>query len=208
MLKKAPWLAGLLLCLPGVVRAQAVSPTANDLKALGREVIIERAVDEIRQRHEDFSREHFDQIKVLVNESSVYVGFAMSVRYVPLNSRAYYDLFWGLVDPSGVKRTYSPVANPREAEDLEQPRFFQPNAASARAIAFVLGALDIDAGALHDRETVTIREQASTFEVEVESPQTGSSYTVAKGTGEVLDARHSHNLPAGGGESRFEELVD
>ncbi len=86
----------------------------------------------------------------------------------------------------------------------------QPTEESDRVISFVLGALDIDAGSLRFRETVIITEKESTFEVSFESPDTGSRFTVAKGTGEVVSHGHSHNFPVPSveGERKFEELVD
>ena len=210
MLKKSIWLACLLLYLPSHAFAQTATRKASDLKKLGREAIIEIAEEAIKQRNEDFSRENFDRIKVLVKTSSVYVSFSIPVRYVPLNSSAYYGVLYGLADPKGPMSSWDTVSNPPEAFDSKKITFFQPTEASDRVISFVLGALDIDAGTLSDQDTVTITEQENAFDVSIESPDAGSSYTVAKVTGEVQSHGHSHNFPMPGveGEERFEELVD
>lgn len=215
-LRRPAFLACLVLCSAcnaHDVPIEGLPHTAPELKALGREAIIEIAEKEIQEEYEEFSKEHFDRIKVLVNEDSVYVTFGMSARYVPKNSVALYGLLWGLVVPrhSHIGASFDNAANPQNATDLGEPRFFQPDATSEEAIAFVLKALEAEGETLYEQDVMTIREEDTVYAVSIESPDTGAGYTISRETGEILDGWHGHNMPIPGGNEgglKLEELVE
>ncbi len=198
------FLACLVLCSAcnaNEVRIEGLRHTAPELKALGKEAIIEIAEKEIQEEFEEFSKENFDRIKVLVNEDSVYVTFGMSARYVPKNSVAFYGLLWGLAVPArGIGASFDNVANPRNATDLGEPRFFQPDATSEEAIAFVLKVLEADGETLYGSDEMTIREEDSVYKVNIENQYAGAGYTISRETGEILDGWHADNFPMPGGD--------
>ena len=208
MLKPTAWLLGLLLCLPCSAFAQR-RWNAVELKALGKEAIIDIAAKEIQRKYPEFSKELFGHIKVLVDEASVYVSFVMPIRYVPRDSTAYYGVLYGLADPDGPFSSWNSEANP---EDLFRPgdtRFFQPTEESSEAIALVLKALEIRPEDVYWRESVTIVEQETTYDVTCDSPSTISKHTVTKGTGEIVSHGHSHWLHSPGeDDGRLEEFDD
>ena len=209
MTKRTPWLAGLLLFLTFVALAQKERKTAGELKALGKEAIIEIAEKEIQEDFPEFSKENYDYVKVLVDEHSVYVSFVMPILYVPRNSTAYYGLLWGLEDPNGPTASFETESNPRNAFGAVERQFFQPTEESAQAIAFVLKAIGVKAEDIPYRETLTIHEHESTYEVSFDSPGAGSLYTIAKETGEILERMDSHYYPPPGDEgNRLEEFAD
>ena len=204
MIQPTAWLVTLLLCLPCSAFAQK-RWNADELKALGREAIIDIAEKEIQKDHPEFSKELFDHIKVLVDEVSVYVSFVMPIRYVPRDSTAYYGVLYGLADPDGPISSWDSQANPKDLYKASGTRFFQPTDESTEAIALVLKALEIQAEDVHWRESVTIHEQETAYEVTCDSPSTVSDHTVTKGSGEIVSHGHSHWMP-GEDEGRFEEF--
>ncbi len=206
MIKPTAWLVGLLLCLPCSVFAQK-RWEADELKALGREAIIDIAEKEIQKDHPEFSKELFGHIKVLVDEVSVYVSFVMPIRYVPRDSTAYYGVLYGLADPDGPMSSWNSQSNPKDLYKESDTRFFQPTEESSEAIALVLKALEIQAEDVHWQESVTIHEQETTYSVTFNSPATVSDHTVTKGTGEIVSHGHSHWMPMPGeDEGRLEEF--
>ena len=206
MIKPTAWLVGLLVCLPCSAFAQK-RWNADELKALGREAIIDIAEKEIQKDHSGFSKELFDHIKVLVDEGSVYVSFVMPIRYVPRDSFAYYGILYGLADPDGPMGSLDRESNPKDFYKGGDTRFFRPTDESSEATALVLEALGIQVEDLHWKESLTILEQENTYDVTFDSPTTISEHTVTKGTGEIVSHGHSHWLPMpGGDESRFEEF--
>ena len=59
-----------------------------DLKVLGRDSLINMAIDQIvnDESFSDFNRGNFDSIKVYIEDDDIYVVFSMAVLFSPMNS--------------------------------------------------------------------------------------------------------------------------
>jgi len=180
----------------------------KEIKRLGREGIIDLAVKRIRQSStvdlSTFDIKNFDRIKVMASETSVYVTFHMSIRYVPSNSAAQYGAYVNLVDNV---MSFKRIANPREyKEDVKvKLKFFTPTEESEKAIAFVKDAIQ-----KNDRREsdFTIYEKPDYYEIEIVEEEVEGGYKIDKITGKIYDVYHAHLVPEPkhGDEERFEEI--
>jgi len=197
------WVVGVAAALGLVVAAHGLlfrggSPmTLESLQSLGQEDLVRMAAEALAS--DGFRRESFDRVTVARSEEDVCVRFEMSVRYVPLDSEAYYSAVRCLVQRLTVR---SPLRNPPDRPSQGGTVFFEPSDESRAATSFVTQALahhpeaGLDAReGIPEGTVVTILEEAHAYAVEVLTATTESRLRVEKGSGMVTELWHADLLP-------------
>ena len=174
----------------------------EELKKLDRESIIELAINQLKERFKSFNPEHFDEIKVMMSETSLYVTFNITFKYVPMKSSYYYGVYINLVE-SLTSRV--PISNPQYHKIKDKVYFFTPTEESKKAVSFVLEAIK-SAGEFP--EPMIIRDNRKYYEIEIVSEDVAGGYKIEKGSGKLFDDWHDSLVhpPKDEDEEIFTEL--
>lgn len=83
----------MLFAISQLAFAQKFKPkTVDELKPLGREKLIQMAVERIQSGHPQFDPKNFDRVNVYIEGGRLIVRFDVAVKFVPINSCAYYTV--------------------------------------------------------------------------------------------------------------------
>lgn len=184
---------------------------ADELKGLGRDGIISKAVEMIKENAgvdgSTFKLENFDIVKVMASSSTVQVTFGMRVRYVPRKSSACYGIYVNLTDNM---MSYGNTSNPSKFKARARTMFFEPTDGHRKAMAFVSEAIQRQYPG--DIEPCTVFEERKHYRVLIVNPDVEGGYDVDKKTGKISDEWHNSlcRPPDFEDEERevFEEIKD
>lgn len=190
----------MLLTLMLLVSGSAVGQSTGDveeLKALGRDSLISRAVGLLQRSDAEFDPSQYDRIRVIVDEDDIIVRFEHSIAFYGRKTAYRYN---ATVNIRTGSTGSSIVSNPNDYdEDAEEYRFFRWDDKSRKAVRFVLDAInrqneigDIPEGKLPKDTRMTIREESGYYQIEVDSWSTHSYYKIKKSSGKIYDAGHKH----------------
>ncbi|MFP4563479.1 MAG: hypothetical protein ACLFRY_09235 [Spirochaetia bacterium] len=154
---------------------------------------VERALELIGT---ELSREVYE-IEVSTRRDETYVSFSMPVKYVPLDSAAYYGV---TVNITTKTLYYSSLSNPEDSyEGTEALGFFEPCGTDLQDLDFAADAIYREMGfdfrIEKPRDEMVIYERDAHFEVTVISPYQESWYKIDRRTGRLYDDGHAHLIP-------------
>ena len=192
-------LMGIALII--TLAAPAVSQhKLQDLKDLGRDSLISKAIARINAEFPEFDNETFKNVRVVAGKDVLYVRFSVPYCYVPLNTSAIYHVSVYLHGSSQL--SLGSLSN--NAEIDFDTGFYKPDPAHYEAIAFISEATSRDQHVTPIEEVtkvykhdVIIMEMPGEYKVDISSNSTSSGYRVNKQTGEVYDHWHKHKANTG-----------
>jgi hypothetical protein len=157
------------------------------------EQAIERAVELLGM---ELDREAYE-IHVSTVEGDAYVSFTMPIKYVPLDTAAYYGV---TVDLTNEFVYYSSLSNPEGYYDgTGKVGFYEPTEEDRKSIDFVAEAISRDSGfdfrLEKPQDEMVIYERDTHFTVTVTSRYQESFYKIEKETGRIYDEGHAHLVP-------------
>lgn len=152
-----------------------------ELKALGRDSLINMAIDQIinDSSFEGFNQENYDSIKVYIEGDDLYVVFSMSVLFSPINSSYIYSITVHLTDGS---KSWSPLTNPKDKKGKNPRIFYIPEQEQKKALKFIY-----KSGKAPVNTEVTIFDHPEYYEVEEMSISNASFYKINKEDGKIFD---------------------
>lgn len=187
MAKRLEYLFFSVIISSATFAQEPTSEPLDDKIALGREKLIEIAARRILEdgRFQGFDIENFDRIGVWTDDEYLWVGFTLSVKFVPRNTSAIYGLTIFLHSHEGY--SYKVTRNP---EELRTEGWVYTGIGEhqdqAREILTRIGYED----GIPDWIAVTITEHATHYEIEEMSDDSGSVYKLRKLTWEIYDSIH------------------
>jgi hypothetical protein len=164
--------------------------TVDQYLELGRDSIISLAFEEIKSRreHPDFRPGHFDRIRVMAGQESVYVTFGMSFNYVPSHSAAYYGAYVNLTDRM---TSFTALRNPDGYSPAGNLRFYVPDNTSEKARTFITSVLGEEM-----IDPVRVYDHRKYYRIESGNKDIYFGFKIKKSSGEIFDEFHEHLLVA------------
>jgi hypothetical protein len=181
-----------------------MAQTAKERSKLPKEKLIEMAAAKITEP--SFRLADFTKIDVWLEDKELTVEFNHLIRFIPKKGQFYYSVSVDLI--SGTTG-HSIQGDGPFNEELE---FYNP-ARYQEQIKFVFDAInnsDGEIGKIPDGKlpdgTMTIKEEADYYDVDVSSYSTFSYYKIKKGSGKIYDAGHKHYDRDGESESKRKKI--
>ena len=167
-----------------------MAQSLTELRILPKDSLIKMACKKIDEP--SFDVQDFNQIEIWVDDPELSVEFGHVIRFIPRKGQYYYSVSVDLVSGTTGRLIQG------DSPTYEEVRFYKP-AKFQEKIKFVMNAISnshgevgkIPEGKLPDG-TMTIREEAGYYDIEVDSESTHSYYKIKKGSGKIYDAGHKH----------------
>ena len=177
-----------LASVPQPVCPQINTMTVEQYIELGRDSIISLAVEEIKnpKAYQDFQPDHFDRIRVMAGQESVYVTFGMSFSFVPSHSAAYYGIYVNLTDRM---TSCSALRNPADYSPAGKTRFYIPDRNSEKARTFITSVLGEEM-----IDPIRVYDHRRYYRIESGDENIYFGLKIKKSTGEIYDEFHEHLL--------------
>ncbi len=161
---------------------------ASYFKKMSRRELIDKAEEILLEDKEvEYRKGLCSDVHIFSNEKTVYATFSMPIRFVPLNSSAYYGAAVDFVEDLV---SYDTLTNPEGFEG--DTRFYRETTADKEALSYVFSILKADpnfrkfsSGKISDGTALTIRERSDHYAVTAVTDSVEYGVEVYKGTGEM-----------------------
>jgi hypothetical protein len=178
--------ATLLLCVLSIMAS--ANPNIDSLKKLGREKLIQLAVEKLNDSA--FDPTHYDRIIVKANVQSLIVEFTLSI-VVSKKSSCFYDAVYVALAGSGTGKSIEGFC--------DEPEYYSAPESDRKIVDFVFDAINksTEIGHIPDRKlragtSMKIALHLTYYFVEVSNWSTFSHYKVNRVTGKISESEHKH----------------